>query len=59
MARKKALIERMGDMLMHLTEKFELEDEDPWLYKEIMFLLDELAEDDLHQPDTDWEEFEE
>lgn len=58
MANKKALIERMGDMLMHLAEKYELEDEDPWLYKEVMVLLDELAEEDLRRSD-DWEEFEE
>lgn len=57
MAGKKELVERMGDMLMHLAEKYNLEDEDPWLYKEVMSLLDELADDGLRPDDNPWDNY--
>lgn len=57
MAGKKELIERMGDMLMHLSDKYDLETEDPWLYREVMSLLDEVAKDDLLPPDTAWDDY--
>lgn len=58
MAEKKELIERMADMLMHLAEKYSLEDDDPWLYREIMNLLDEQADRGL-MDDGPWDGYDE
>lgn len=57
MARKKDLVHRLGDMLMLLADKYDIEGEDVLLYREVMDLLDELAKDDLFPPPDDWRDF--
>jgi hypothetical protein len=54
MTEKKDLIHRMADALMVLIEEYDVEAEDPALYREVMDLLDELADGDLF-PQDDFE----
>ena len=59
MARKKPLIDRLTDMLLYISDKYELQDTDPSLHKDIQVLLDEAAEDTTRywdDIDPEWED---
>lgn len=47
---RKPLIKRAGDLLQSINDKLELAVNDPYLHKEILSLLDEIAELD-EEPD--------
>lgn len=47
---RKPLIKRAGDLLQSIDDKLELAVTDPYLHKEILSLLDEIAELD-EKPD--------
>ena len=45
MARKKPLMDKLTDMLLYISDKYELEKTDPALHREIQDLLNQAAED--------------
>lgn len=53
MARKKPLIKRAADLLQYIDDKLELTVNDPPLHKEILALLDEIAEVSEERDDLD------